>query len=372
LLLFGLLFRLRRTSCLDVAAQRAGLAVHQGFSGYVLRRVCLKCVRRRFSSDNNIAGTISDDYFEDVEVFSMAKRNGFTLIELLVVIAIIALLMSILAPALTRVREQAKDALCMSRLHQWGAIFNMYAEDNDGHLTGFHDLKPGDNAYAPGPPGTNVSDSELDHEHCWVPRLHHFYAEELTFLSNRNTSSPESWEFCMCPNTEKTWFDGEFGGPLTGWDFRWINEQGELFFPWYSPAHGSYGKNSYVTDTTADFWIDNKLCWDTTRVKGVSRIPLFGDCTMMGGFPEPTNGVPNVAYRMPMESGDELERWCIDRHNLTVNLVFLDFTVRKVGLKQLWQLFWHRNWDLSLAPDPRDPEQWPSWIWPAPMIELGF
>ena len=307
----------------------------------------------------------------------MRERKAFTLIELLVVIAIIALLMSILAPALTRVMDQAKNALCLARLHQWAAIFSMYSEDNDGHLTGFHNLSPGDKTYTP--PGETLD----FHEHCWVQRLHRFYAEPLSWDQNGNiTASEESWEFCMCPNTEKTWYSGEFAGPLTGWDFRWDQMNAVTppggFFSWYGACHGSYGKNSWVTESTLNtqdgtMWYDlDVYAWHTTRVRGVSRIPLFCDSTMRGGFPQVTNPIPSRPYYWVMELGGEMGRFAIDRHHLTVNMVFLDLTVRKVGLKQCWQLFWHRNWDLSLAPDPRDPEQWPSWLRNAPMIELGF
>lgn len=60
------------------------------------------------------------------------KHNGFTLIELLVVVAIIALLISILLPALGRAREQAKAAVCMSNLRNLGQAFTMYAEEFGG------------------------------------------------------------------------------------------------------------------------------------------------------------------------------------------------------------------------------------------------
>ncbi len=63
-----------------------------------------------------------------------SRRDGFTLIELLVVIAVIAVLMSILMPALQRAREQGKRAACLSNLKQLTLSWILYADDNDDKL----------------------------------------------------------------------------------------------------------------------------------------------------------------------------------------------------------------------------------------------
>lgn len=59
---------------------------------------------------------------------------GFTLIELLVVISIIALLMSVLLPALQKARQQARGVVCRTRLKNFYLGSMVYAENNDGWL----------------------------------------------------------------------------------------------------------------------------------------------------------------------------------------------------------------------------------------------
>lgn len=60
---------------------------------------------------------------------SRRTKTGFTIIELLVVVAVIALLISILLPALSRAREQGRAVVCLSNLKQTTQAFFLYAED---------------------------------------------------------------------------------------------------------------------------------------------------------------------------------------------------------------------------------------------------
>ena len=73
----------------------------------------------------------------------MEQKNNFTLIELLVVIAIIAILASMLLPALNKARDKAKSIQCVSNLKQCGTALEMYAGE-------FNDIVPG-----PAPLGYN-------------------------------------------------------------------------------------------------------------------------------------------------------------------------------------------------------------------------
>ena len=107
--------------------------------------------------------------------------RAFTLIELLVVIAIIAILAAMLLPALSKAKDKAKQANCLSNMRQWGLSVQLYAGDNN-------DTIPRDGMDAGGVyPGASGAAADPN---AWFNNLPEFVGERP--LSNYNASATSS------------------------------------------------------------------------------------------------------------------------------------------------------------------------------------
>ncbi|HUW18427.1 MAG TPA: type II secretion system protein [Sedimentisphaerales bacterium] len=284
-------------------------------------------------------------------VFVAVKRGGFTLIELLVVIAIIALLMSILMPALSRVKQQAKAAVCRSNLHQWGIIWHMYLDDTEGRTP-----------------------KKLS----WWPHMWDYFKDEKLLLCPSATkprgplvkpsgedagSGPIGSKFNCCAE----WHDlyeivEQWGLPVpAGVDGKWyFISYGSNF--WFTQDMGNFRREK-LPDGTWKLW--GKAPGSILGAKYASRVPLILDSITSGNCPLPKDIPPTYDGEYYPEGGgnaNEIRNFCINRHDGYVNVVFLDFSVRRVSLKGLWYLWWHRGWpipyELSAPLDWENPNHW--------------
>ncbi len=278
----------------------------------------------------------------------MFRSRGFTLVELLVVISIIALLMAILLPGLSAARRQAKNVKDMMNLRQWGVMLTMFAQDNDGKLM----------------VGWNGGQ-------MWTAALMKYYkgSDNICLCPMASTvfrsSFPPSFHFKGTDTVDQTFMAW---GKLNVNGYLMHSEYGEK-----DGMYGSYGINGWAYDPLDNgLWVNGVQTtyaidsgnrpnyWRNINVKNADKIPLFGDCMYDGGEPDQGDKPsPFKGTELNVTTGSDMSIYCVDRHQGGINMTFMDESVRKVGLKELWRLKWHRKFNTGIN---HPPTFWPDWM----------
>jgi len=240
-------------------------------------------------------------------------KKAFTLVELLVVIAIIALLLSILMPALNKVRKQARSVVCSTKLHHMNLAFMLYTENNNAKFTTYK---------------FNGNRGEF-----WMEALRKYYADinKMRFCAEATKRDPN-------PAID-------YGDTFLAWgnSAAWFMQKDE----------GSYGFNSWLHDPyqmeagALNYGPGEAGYFKTMNAKNASEIPVIFDCKFVNTWPLDTDLPPRWKDRMTgyYDAGTigHMARSVMPRHGWAIDVMFLDGSCRKVTLEELWKLRWHKN-----------------------------
>lgn len=244
------------------------------------------------------------------------RRGGFTLIELMVVIGIIAVLISILLPAVNTARHKAKSVQCQANLRTLGQAFAAYCQGNNDRSL----------AYV-----TSIPKS------FWGNLLHPYGVTAQALL---------------CPEA----FEPSLTGIGTA-NLAWDGMGGTTSSPRIGSLVGSYGFNGWLYEAapvppnaqmpTAPA---NSTYWHLPASADATAIPVFADSVWVEGWPlrgdnPPTNSNPagsllgpGVAIAgAPTSTTNYMQEFCLNRHpSRRVNIVFLDGHVDSLEMQELW------------------------------------
>ncbi len=281
------------------------------------------------------------------------KKRAFTLIELLVVISVIALLMAILIPALHRARNQARNVACRSNLRQWAMTLAAYTQDYEGRLPsgmgnhiGLWLLR-----------GTFIGAMDPNANHA---TLHGFHTRGIALCPMATRPRP--------PDPNRVNFVIAVTSPTGSW--RMTGELGRTTAAWQilTPEPRFLGSYGYNTALFQAFRIDpvpgpyEPPDLNIFTLREHASIPVMLDAV------NPWPDLWRANSRRPptwAEGGSGLGSFVMRRHGRQTNAVFLDWSVRSVGLKEIWTLKWGSDfnragpWTKAGGVQPHD---WPKWM----------
>jgi prepilin-type N-terminal cleavage/methylation domain-containing protein len=264
----------------------------------------------------------------------MNLRRAFTLVELLVVIAIIGILAALLLPALSRAKDRARNAICISNLKQWGVTWRLYTDENN-------------DTFMSGAPFNWARGA-------WVLSFTNGYPQKPPLLlcpkatDRRGPGEYETHDSPTDPNA------ADMGGPTTAYDFPIPDPANPAL-----PLTASYGLNCWVYNPPTNNIQGRGIDYHWKKYSAPpqpSVTPLFLDSMWRGGGPSPTDAPPDFNGQETGFSNNEMCFFAIERHGKGVNIVNFDGSVNNVWAKNLWALPWCKDYVPAPGLD------FPSWM----------
>ena len=275
-------------------------------------------------------GVNPEDVYLERSMNMNLRRNGFTLIELLVVIAIIAMLLSIMMPALGKAKALAQAVLCMSNCDQLILASQLYSADNDE--------KTVPSWQTPQPLAGMIP------AYQWFWYLEDYHGESYNVMHCPTAKKPD---ISAIPD-DVFWT----ATATVGWGFNnhrlILNNLDTDEDNW-----GGLGYNNWL-EKSRDGTPENKILktTDTGRYPP-SMVPVFGDCTWAEAGWVGLNITNNVPPPKQFRDDPEqvrgqygwIARFSLNRHNDRINLGFLDGHAERVKVDDFGKIAWHKNWE---------------------------